>query len=85
MFSFFIPSDTWVHTMNGSSIGNTSVLVECVKVERRRGQPGQCCPWVGWPIGPDACQSVAVPGPQRSENCLTMGVETGFNWMWLLN
>lgn len=44
-----------------------------------------CCPRVGRPIGPVACQSVAVPGPQRSENCLTTGVETGFSRMWLLN
>lgn len=37
------------------------------------------------PIGPVACQSVAVPGPQRSENCLATGVETGLSRMWLLN
>ncbi|KAK2871089.1 hypothetical protein Q8A67_023616 [Cirrhinus molitorella] len=35
-------SGTWVHTPNGTSIGSTSVLVQRVKVERRRGQPGQC-------------------------------------------
>lgn len=44
-----------------------------------------CHSRVSRPIGPVACQSVAVPGPQRSENCLATGVETGFSRMWLLN
>ncbi len=31
----FVPSGTWVHTPNGTSVGSSSVLVPRVTVERR--------------------------------------------------